>query len=97
MWTPEVVADQTEDYSGAEIEAICNEASMLAIREFIDQYGGEGTEHLEKLKISREHFEKAMKKVPKTIKKGVESYERFIEEFRQQPITMGRSVPDIYG
>jgi len=95
----EVFVDQTEDYSGAEIEAICNEASMLAIREFIDQYGGEGKEqeHLEKIKISREHFEKAMKKVPKTIKKGVESYERFIDEFRQQPITMGRSVPDIYG
>jgi transitional endoplasmic reticulum ATPase len=90
-------ADQTEEYSGAEIEAICNEASMTAIREFIDKYGDEGKEHLKELKVRREHFEKAMQKVPKTSKRGVESYERFIEEFRQQPSAIGRVVPDIYG
>ena len=93
----EVFADQTEEYSGAEIEAICNEASMTAIREFIDKYGDEGKEHLKELKVMRKHFEKAMQKVPKTSKKGVESYERFIEEFRQQPSAIGRIVPDIYG
>ncbi len=93
----EFFTDQTEEYSGAEIEAICNEASMTAIREFIYRHGDEGKEHLKALKVRREHFEKAMKKVPKTTKKGVESYERFIEEFRQQPVTVGRAVPDIYG
>ena len=93
----EFFTDQTEEYSGAEIEAICNEASMTAIREFIYRYSDEGKEHLKELKVRREHFEKAMKKVPKTTKRGVESYERFIEEFRQQPVTLGRAVPDIYG
>lgn len=93
----EFFTDQTEEYSGAEIEAICNEASMTAIREFIYRHGDEGKEHLKALKVRREHFEKAMKKVPKTTKKGVESYERFIDEFRQQPVTVGRAVPDIYG
>ncbi len=93
----EVFVDQTEEYSGAEIEAICNEASMTTIREFIDMYGDEGKERLRELKVRREHFEKALQKVPKTSKRGVESYERFIEEFRQQPITVGRTVPDIYG
>ncbi|MFX0162102.1 MAG: CDC48 family AAA ATPase, partial [Candidatus Hodarchaeota archaeon] len=91
----EFFTDQTEEYSGAEIEAICNEASMTAIREFIYRHGDEGKEHLKALKVRREHFEKAMKKVPKTTKKGVESYERFIDEFRQQPVTVGRAVPDI--
>jgi transitional endoplasmic reticulum ATPase len=50
-----VLAEGTEGLSGAEIEVICREAAMLAIRESI-QAGNKKS----KLKISKEHFNLAI-------------------------------------
>jgi transitional endoplasmic reticulum ATPase len=46
-----VLAEATEGLSGAEIEVICREAAMLAIRESIREGNKKG-----KLQISKEHF-----------------------------------------
>lgn len=58
----ELLAQATEGMVGADIEAVCRRASMLAIREFINQ----GRKDLSKFKIDARHFNnaiEAMKKV----------------------------------
>lgn len=54
------LAKETEGKVGSDIEFICKRASILAIREFLSQ----STEHrsqITELKISRRHFEEALK------------------------------------
>ncbi len=50
------LAKKTHGYSGADIEAVCREAAMIALREDIKSK-----------KVSREHFEKALKKISPSI------------------------------
>jgi transitional endoplasmic reticulum ATPase len=52
---PGVMAQKTEGLAGADIEVICREASMIAIREFL-RTQGEKT----KLQISKGHFDLAI-------------------------------------
>jgi len=54
----EKIASETEGMTGADLEAICNEATMLAIRECIQQ----GIEDETKCKITEKHFQEALKK-----------------------------------
>lgn len=56
---PEELAKRTEGYVGADLEAICARASMLAIREFLQLYR-EAKEEAE-LKLAMVHFEEALK------------------------------------
>jgi len=53
------LAKETEGMTGAAIASICQKASLLAIREFL-----QGKEkNLKKLKIEKKHFEEALKDV----------------------------------
>jgi transitional endoplasmic reticulum ATPase len=52
---PEVLAQKTEGLTGSDIEVICREASMTAIREFIL-----AEDKNKKLTISKKHFELAI-------------------------------------
>jgi transitional endoplasmic reticulum ATPase len=52
---PRVLAEATEGLSGAEIEVICREAAMLAIRESILAENKKS-----RLQISKEHFNLAI-------------------------------------
>ncbi|MBT9149677.1 MAG: ATP-dependent zinc metalloprotease FtsH [Dehalococcoidia bacterium] len=52
----EDLARITEGLAGADIESICRRASMLAIREFINQ----GEKNIAKLKIAARHFNEAV-------------------------------------
>jgi len=62
--TAPVLAKQTESYSGADIEAVCREAAMLALREDIKS----------KL-VKKEHFDAALQKVkPSLSKREIEKY-----------------------
>ncbi|MBU0703238.1 MAG: CDC48 family AAA ATPase [Chloroflexi bacterium] len=68
------LAEHTEGLVGADIEGLCRQAAMLAIREFLEQQGSKGTEeqgsvgdsplHLRTsaplLNIGRRHFEEAL-------------------------------------
>ena len=53
------IAEETEGYTGADLEALAREAAMLALREDIDSE-----------KITIKHFEKAMEKVLPSVSKG---------------------------
>jgi len=66
------LATETEGKTGADIESICRKTSMLAIKEFIDIGTHKSKESAlltgkdytdEDLKISRKHFEEAIKLV----------------------------------
>jgi len=60
------LAEKTEGYTGADIEALAREAAMLALREDI------------KIKqIEKKHFEKALEKVPASVsKRDIERYKQ---------------------
>ncbi|MDD4250257.1 MAG: AAA family ATPase, partial [Methanosarcina sp.] len=74
----ENLASITEGYVGSDIEAICREAVMIALRENFD------TE-----KIEMRHFKEALKKVKPTINENIaQFYEKIEEQFKggQRPI-----------
>jgi len=59
----EVMANQTEGLVGAELEAICRRASMLAIREFVER--NENLEDHANFNIARRHFVGALEEIAK--------------------------------
>ena len=64
--------EKLEGFSGADIEAICREAGMFAIRE-----------SKEAREVTKEHFEKAFENSGASLKKeDIEIYEGFAESFR---------------
>jgi transitional endoplasmic reticulum ATPase len=80
----DMLAAGTEGYVGADIAAICREATMLALREVvakgIDRTALKGA--LMGKKIEKRHFDEAIKKVRPTMTKETrESWERMIREF----------------
>jgi len=84
----EKLADKTEGYVGADIEAICREAAILSLREDIKAK-----------EVTSKHFEEALKKVGPSVTKDIEDAYREIEgqfrsakgkEFKQEkPLYMG--------
>ncbi|MDG5774899.1 AAA family ATPase [Haloarculaceae archaeon H-GB2-1] len=54
------LADDTEGFSGAELESLVREASLLAITDLTDDIGPEAaTEQADEIRIGRDHFERA--------------------------------------
>jgi len=72
------IARRTNGYSGADLAAICNEAVMLAIREYVLDGKPQEDAEIEKYKIDKKHFEAAIKKV-KPSKAEEDTYKRFAE------------------
>ena len=64
--------------AGADIAAVCNEAVMLAIREYVLAGKSQEDEEIEKYRIGMKHFEEALKKV-KPSKKEMDVYSKFAE------------------
>jgi len=59
------MAECTEGLVGADIEGLCRQAAMLAIREFLEEQGGHGDTGTrgrgdDLLEIGRRHFDKAL-------------------------------------
>jgi transitional endoplasmic reticulum ATPase len=78
------LATRTENYTGADIAAICNEARMLAIRQFI--FGTDATkklskEDVERSKLSKAHFEAALKQVKPSTKEELDKYKSLAKQF----------------
>ncbi len=70
----------TEDCAGADIEALCREAAMLAIREAFDS-----GESIDSKEVTEKHFEAALKKVRPSVTKSVmERYESFLSMFESK-------------
>ncbi|HDM92185.1 MAG TPA: AAA family ATPase, partial [Candidatus Korarchaeota archaeon] len=100
----EEIAKKTEGYTGADLEALCDTAALLAIRELVEKYPdpGEAEKHAGELKITKRHFEEAMKKVRPMSTAEMERYRKIAEEFakRAGAILGGpeeRGAPSIYG
>ncbi len=72
------ISKRTDGYSGADLAAVCNEAVMLAIREYVLGGKPQEDEEIAKYKIEGKHFEEALKKVMPS-RKEKESYSKFAE------------------
>ena len=83
------LADMTEGYVGADIEGICREAAMLALREIV--IPGVARKDIEKrageIRISKRHFERAVRRVKPTIsRENLAAYEQHSELFAKYAI-----------
>ncbi len=77
------LTENTDGYTGADIAAICNEAVMASIREYISTGNPLDKNHLESLKVQSKHFDQAMKKIKAMPKKMLEKYATIAETFVQ--------------
>ncbi|WP_440771607.1 CDC48 family AAA ATPase [Natronorubrum sp. DTA28] len=79
------LASETQGYVGADIEAVCREASMAASREFINSVDPEDmADSIGNVRISKEHFEHALREVlPSVTPETRERYEEIEEQFQQ--------------
>ncbi len=62
-------SEKTEGYTGADIESLCREAAMLALRE-----------NIESVEVLKAHFEKAMEKVCPSVSKNDQEVYKQIEQ-----------------
>ncbi len=77
------LAEQAENYTGADIAAICNEAVMLAIRGYVQSGAKMEEEELSKAKVTMEHFEKSLSKVEPLTPEDLESFQKALSRFRR--------------
>ncbi|MCE8426584.1 MAG: CDC48 family AAA ATPase [Candidatus Methanoperedens sp.] len=78
------LSEDTEGFTGADIALICNEATMLAIREYVNSGKPTNDESIKELKIGYHHFRDAMTKVKPQSKKEMEKYKKISENFIYQ-------------
>ncbi|MCD6443783.1 CDC48 family AAA ATPase [Candidatus Bathyarchaeota archaeon] len=80
------IAERTEGYTGADLEALCNTAVMLAIREYIavNKDLEEAKKGVKKLKVHMKHFEEALKRVKPISRKELEMYQKISKEFAER-------------
>ncbi len=78
------LAERTEGYTGADIAAVCNEAVMAAIREYISKGGKMDKEEIKKLKIEKRHFEEALKNVKPIAKEELDRYVEIAKKFERE-------------
>jgi transitional endoplasmic reticulum ATPase len=70
----DILANGSEGFTGADIASVCNEATMLSIRDFVLEGGELSEERIARRMVSRKYFQKAMEKVRGTEKKDLEQY-----------------------
>ncbi|RDI72758.1 CDC48 family AAA ATPase [Halopelagius longus] len=82
------LAERTEGYVGADIEAVCREASMAASREFIHSVSPEEVaESVGNVRVTMEHFEDALGEVGPSVTQEVrERYEEIEERFQTSDV-----------
>jgi transitional endoplasmic reticulum ATPase len=76
------LSQKLEGFTGADIQGICEEATILAIRRGIQEIGINENDNstFNNVKITREDLEKALEKITKDAKKAKMSYEEDIKE-----------------
>jgi transitional endoplasmic reticulum ATPase len=82
------LAMRTEGYVGADIEAVCREASMAATREFINSVEPDDVdESVGNVRVTADHFEQALNEViPSVDDETRERYEEIEQQFdRREP------------
>jgi transitional endoplasmic reticulum ATPase len=79
----EELANKAKNFTGADIAAICNEAVMLAIREYISQEGKMDKEELGKSKVTMKHFEEATSRIEPMTSSELDSFDYALRRFRK--------------
>jgi transitional endoplasmic reticulum ATPase len=87
MAAPQVPADwlarATEDFSGADLEMLCREAGMLALRANIRPGMKREELIIDRILVTREHFLKAQELIKPHLSKGLrEEYLKMIHDFK---------------
>jgi transitional endoplasmic reticulum ATPase len=80
----ETLADDTSDFTGADIASVCNEATILAIREYVTSGKSTDDESIKQLKVGYHNFRDAMTRVKPYSKKELEKYKKISENFIYQ-------------
>ena len=82
------IAEKTEDYSGADIEAVCREAGLLTLRKDIKSKD-----------VKLKFFDEALKKVkPSVSKELIEKYKSIEENYlKQAKAAIAKDVPSYLG
>jgi transitional endoplasmic reticulum ATPase len=81
------LAKRTPEYVGADIEAVCREAAMMAIRDYIsgNMSPEEAKAKAADIRITMKHFDAALKKIkPSASRESMKQYERLAENFARQ-------------
>jgi len=80
------LARKTEGYVGADIEALCREASMAATREFINSVSPEeAATSAGNVRVTMDHFEQALEEVTASVDEETRrSYEEMEDEFGKE-------------
>lgn len=80
--TVEWLAGITENYSGADLETLCREAGMLALREHIKPGMSKEELILDDITINKDHFERALERIkPHLSREMLEEYAQMIRDF----------------
>ena len=79
----EDLAKKTEGYTGADIAAVCNQAVMERVREYVKKFGKVDKEEIKKLKIDKNHLKVALEKVKPISKEDLEEYFTISKKFDQ--------------
>ncbi len=82
----ENLAERTEGYTGSDIEALCREASMNSIRDFVESVSPEEFEEsVGNVRITLEDFEKALKEIePSLSDEDMEKYSKIKEQISRR-------------
>ena len=76
------MAEELEGYTGADIQAICEEATLLTIRKTLadERINTSDPESVKKVKISRDEFDQAMEKILKGADRAKKAYDASAKE-----------------
>ncbi len=81
------LAEKTQGYVGSDIESVCREAAMLALREDIKSK-----------EIKKKYFEEAIKKIKLSVpKEAMEKYQQIEEEYLRNAKAALREAPSYMG
>jgi transitional endoplasmic reticulum ATPase len=81
------LTEKTDSYVGADVEALCREAAIVALRE-----------DMETKEVKMEHFEKALERVKPSIRKeDARKYEQIEESYLKAARTSQITRPDYFG
>ncbi len=76
------LAERTENYSGADLEMLCREAGMLALREHIKPKISKEELILDEIAVTKEHFEAACGRIrPHLSEEMLSQYTQMIRDF----------------
>ncbi|MFA6373353.1 MAG: AAA family ATPase, partial [Methanothrix sp.] len=77
------LAEVTQDYSGADLEMLCREAGMLALKEHIKPGTKREELIIDRILVTREHFQRANELIKPHLSKGMrEEYLKMIHDFK---------------